>query len=389
MSPQKPVSLEATFAQLEKLARERELERNTERDHEDWSAQGATDFERLLNSSNLTGHPPANTQNSRDPFSATGSFAPSDADCVCNQHPLGLYLKSTGGQSSFAICPACDPQRRCEDCQGTGQLRRFNLLSLKDEIIPGACACRVGRKRAERLNQIQLPRRYLTATFENLVFSHLAQSQNLTQKLNNCREQVMQFCENALPFLKGQEHAPNKIFLTLLGPVGTGKTLLGSAALKYLVEETGCHARFVDFLYLLGQLRETYSQNSSEEKILKPLREADVLLIDELGKGRAEKAWQMEKLDDLLNSRYNEGRITILTTNYLPPEVAYDPVRAGFRSAPANESFWEQSLPERIGARMYDRIVESSVFVDFIGLPSFRRATAEGFLQRFRSEISG
>jgi DNA replication protein DnaC len=163
---------------------------------------------------------------------------------------------------------------------------------------------------------------------------------------------------------------------------------MGCAALKWFVEETGCTARFVDFLFLLSQLRESYTQNSSEEKILKPLREADVLLIDELGKGRAEKAWQMEKLDDLINSRYNSGRVTILTTNYLPPEATYDPVRAGFRSAPANESFWEQSLPERIGARMYDRIVESSVFVDFIGLPSFRRFNAEGFLQRHKSEAA-
>jgi DNA replication protein DnaC len=169
--------------------------------------------------------------------------------------------------------------------------------------------------------------------------------------------------------------------------VGTGKTHLASSALRWLVEETGCSARFVDFLFLLSQLRESYSQNSSEEKILKPLREADVLLIDELGKGRAEKAWQLEKLDDLLNSRYNEGRITLLTTNYLPPEFSYDPVRSGFRSAPANESFWEQSLPERIGARMYDRIVESSVFVDFIGLPSFRRALADTYLERYKAEM--
>jgi hypothetical protein len=70
----------------------------------------------------------------------------------------------------------------------------------------------------------------------------------------------------------------------------------------------------------------------------------------------------------------------------LPPEFSYDPARSGFRTAPSNESFWEQSLPERIGARMYDRIVESSVFVDFIGLPSYRRALADDFIERYKTE---
>ncbi|MEN9810022.1 MAG: hypothetical protein RLZZ488_1589 [Pseudomonadota bacterium] len=365
MTQTKSMSLEAAFAQLEKLARDRE---------QSGSGFSADDARRPLIRSGV------NSQN-LDP--ATGQVT-----CACGQHPLGLYLKPAGSRNEFAICPACDAQARCEECQGTGQLRRFNLLTLKDEIIPGACACRTGRKRADLLNRIQLPHRYQSASFDTLQQSHLGNNPTLIQKLNQCREQVIGFCESVTPYLNHQEPAPEKIFLTMLGPVGTGKTLMGSAALKWLVEETGCTARFIDFLFLLGQLRETYTQNSSEERILKPLREADVLLIDELGKGRAEKAWQMEKLDDLINSRYNEGRVTILTTNYLPPEAAYDPVRAGFRNAPANETFWEQSLPERIGARMYDRIVETSVFVDFIGLPSFRAAAAEGFLRRQRSENS-
>ena len=360
------LNLEAAFAQMEKLARNRE--QSSDRSSSGMSTQ-ASDVHRQF------------TNQSTSANEGVGQ-------CLCGQHHLGIYVKTMGNRSEYSICPVCNPQPRCEECQGTGQLRSFNLLTLRDEIIPGACACRTGRKRADLLNRSQLPRRYQAASFEKLRVEHLGQNHNLIAKLSDCRDRVMGFCESALPFLLSQEPAPDKIFLTLLGPVGTGKTLMGCAGLKWLVEETGCTARFVDFLFLLGQLRETYSQNSSEEKILKPLRDADVLLIDELGKGRAEKAWQMEKLDDLLNSRYNEGRITILTTNYLPPEASYDPVRAGFRNAPANESFWEQSLPERIGARMYDRIVESSVFVDFIGLPSFRRATAEAFLQRHKAETS-
>lgn len=361
MTQNKSPNLEAAFAQLEKLARDRDATNGN------------------LNAGVIRN--PGSLSNSSSANPSGGTFA-NTSSCVCGQHHFGIYLKAVGNRNEFSICPACDPQPRCEECSGTGQLRRFNLLTLRDEFIPGACNCRTGRRRAELLNQINLPHRYQGASFDNLRLDHLGKNQNLIQKLTHCREQVVNFCESVTPYLSQQAPAPEKIFLTLLGPVGTGKTLMGSAALKWLVEETGCTARFVEFLFLLSQLRETYTQNMSEERILKPLREADVLLIDELGKGRAEKAWQMEKLDDLINSRYNEGRVTILTTNHLPPGAAYDPVRAGFRTAPANESFWEQTLPERIGARMYDRIVESSVFVDFIGLPSFRTAGVEAFLQR-------
>lgn len=363
-NPQALQSLEDAFEQLERLARQRD-------------AAGQ------LNPTHTSARQVSLDQQGPSPeFTSDQSTEP----CVCGQSPLGIYVKNEGSSCEFAICPHCDPQPRCEECQGTGQLRRFNLMLLRDEVFPGACACRTGKRRAERLNQASLPKRYKTATFQSLTLDHLKQSEKSARKLNDCRERVSEFCEAAAPFLSKQSPAPSKIFLTFLGPVGTGKTHLATAALKWMVEETGCSARFVDFLYLLSQLRETYSQNMSEESILKPLREADVLLIDELGKGRAEKAWQLEKLDDLLNSRYNEGRITLLTTNYLPPEFSYDPARSGFRTAPSNESFWEQSLPERIGARMYDRIVESSVFVDFIGLPSFRRALADDFIERFKAE---
>lgn len=357
-------SLEAAFEQLEKLARSREAANHSE----------GSEF-------------PIRPNRGEESIQSAAKGSSSRNECLCGHHALGIYLRTDGSHHEFSICPACDPQARCEECFGTGQLRRFNLITLKDEVIPGACSCRTGRKRVDLLNHSGLPKRYRQTTFESLQSRHIGANGKLTHKLDDCRKRVSEFCESTLPFLSRQSQPPEKIFLTLLGPVGTGKTHLAAAALKFLIEETGCSGKFVDFLFLLGQLRETYSQNTSEEKILKPLRDADVLLIDELGKGRAEKAWQLEKLDDLLNSRYNDGKITILTTNYLPPEFSYDPVRSGFRSAPANESFWEQSLPERIGARMYDRIVEASVFVDFIGLPSYRRALADGYLERYRAEM--
>lgn len=261
--PDSNQSLEDAFEQLERLARQRE-------------ASGSP----------LSAHSPINmssaqrnalTQDEGDDFVGPDSAG---GACVCDGHPLGIYVKTSGSTSEFAVCPQCDPQPRCEECQGTGQLRRFNLLLLRDEVFPGACACRTGKRRAERLNQAGLPKRYKTSSFESLSFEHLSQTDKAARKLDDCRQRVIEFCESCVPFLNKKSQAPEKIFLTFLGPVGTGKTHLATAALKWMIEETGCSARFVDFLFLLSQLRETYSQNMSEESVLKPLREADVLLID-------------------------------------------------------------------------------------------------------------
>lgn len=100
-----------------------------------------------------------------------------------------------------------------------------------------------------------------------------------------------------------------KHFLVLFGPVGSGKTFLSIICLKIAIINYGISARFVDFQYLLSQLKYEYEQKRFGESILKELRNVDVLVIDELGKGRNENEWQLEKLDDLINYRYNAKKL--------------------------------------------------------------------------------
>lgn len=46
---------------------------------------------------------------------------------------------------------------------------------------------------------------------------------------------------------------------------------------------------------------------------------------------------------------------------------------------PVHESFWMQNLKERIGSRMYERLIEVSEFIDFTNLPSYRRVLGRDF----------
>lgn len=304
----------------------------------------------------------------------------SHAEVPCQCHGTGyLVLMSPRGRT-FAACPACTPP----------------------EVV-------------EHLNDANLPDKYKEANFSAANILHAAKhlGAEMAEKFLENEAAVMHFCDDAGNFLTRGASAGDRFFLCLMGPVGTGKTHLAVCALKQIMVNQSCRGRFVDFQALLHQIRDAYSRNDSEEDIMRPLRNVPILVIDEFGKGRAESEWEREKLDDIVNSRYNSGRITIITTNYLTPELLQGVVTESLQERsreqdklrsmlPQNlrfyldnteeqgkvnrtETFLTQSLRERIGVRMYDRLLEVARFIDFVGIPSFRRRSAEAFLSRLRN----
>lgn len=339
---------------------------------------------------------------------ANGIGETAAAECQC-EDGHALYFKWTPQGRKMAVCQHCHPRLNCKKCGGSGHLKTFNTQTLLDDIYPNACECMRIEKNVALFNETGMPDRYLDASFGHLKFPHMNAAQS--GKYMKAQEAVYNFCTSVRnAFEKHDPSQCDKVFLLLMGPVGTGKTHLACAGLKMLSLQFGISTKFIDFQAMLGKLREAYARKSSEEDILNPLRHADVLLIDEFGKGRTENEWQMEKLDDLVNSRYNARKITIATTNYLTPELMkdwhkslspddkktyltqYNPsnsqsfyVADNKPTSSASESFWTQSLPERIGARMYDRMMEEALVVDFIGLTSFRSQAAHDFLKSLNS----
>lgn len=325
--------------------------------------------------------------------------------CHCDGETF-VFIKQSPTGRVLAVCEACNPRVHCEKCLGTGHKRHFNLETLMDDLVPNGCECLQLEKRVEMFNRAHIPERYFFADLGKFDLAQL--NEKHVEKFLRNQEIVYNFCEHADRFIRDSAEAHEKHFLVLMGPVGTGKTYLAVAALRRLIMQYGISGKFVDFQFLLGQLRDAYSKRGSEEDILRPLRQADILVIDEFGKGRTENEWQLEKLDDIVNSRYNAGKVTIITTNYLTPEALKDwhkqmseedrklympgvnpallqnsnLMSNDVKQTPSNESFWTQTLPERIGGRMYDRIVENSIFVDFLGLPSLRKLAAQDFYRR-------
>jgi DNA replication protein DnaC len=165
--------------------------------------------------------------------------------------------------------------------------------------------------------------------------------------------------------------------LLIVGPCGAGKTHLAVSALRQIVLR-GHTGLFYDYRELLKEIQGSYNSESqtSELGVLEPVLTADVLLLDDLGATKP-SPWAMETIGHILNTRYNEKRVTLLTTNYLDT-AGSGPVpmpttrRAQLPSGQAVSAAREDSLTDRLGMRIRSRLYEMCRTVD-LQAPDYRQ----------------
>ena len=136
--------------------------------------------------------------------------------------------------------------------------------------------------------------------------------------------------------------------LLLEGQPGVGKTHLAVAVLKQVIQTTGARGLFYDTRDLLRVIRSTYDPaiRTTELEVLRPVMTADLLVLDDLGAEKTSE-WVEETMNLIVNTRYNERRVTIFTSNFqdIPDETE------------------PNSLLFRIGHRMRSRLHEMCEFV--------------------------
>jgi DNA replication protein DnaC len=167
--------------------------------------------------------------------------------------------------------------------------------------------------------------------------------------------------------------------LLLVGGIGTGKTHLAVGILKELIATRGCACLFCDYRELLKQIQNSYNDSvqATELEVLRPVFEAEVLALDELGAVKPSE-WVWDTVSLILNTRYNDNRTTIITTNF-PDE----PAAAALELSPRASAFAatrRETLGDRIGERMRSRLHEMCRIVKMDG-PDFR--------QKFKSASFG
>jgi DNA replication protein DnaC len=161
--------------------------------------------------------------------------------------------------------------------------------------------------------------------------------------------------------------------LLLIGKIGTGKTHLAVSIMKELISARGIGCLFTDYRELLKQIQNSYnaSVQTTELDVLRPVFETDVLILDELGAVKPSE-WVWDTVSLILNTRYNDNRTTIITTNFEDEPAASV---AGSLS-PARSAARPEALGDRIGERMRSRLHEMCRIIKLDG---------SDFRQKFRS----
>lgn len=256
------------------------------------------------------------------------------AGCLQTRRPVqssqGIAGDRLEHRLPIAHCPL--PIAMCERCDDTG----WKPLEQDGVRRVVRCDCWRERAAARALAESGIPTQYKRCDLDNF--------RDYNDTLVRAVARARAFAESFPVIDKG---------LMFLGPSGLGKTHLAVAILKRVAARCGARGLFRPMGTLLRQIRETYNPvvRSTERQVIQPVMEAELLVLDDLGRERPTD-WVEETLTLIIDTRYNERRPTIITSNYALTDDSSDP----------------NALISRIGFRTLSRLHEMCEFVHLAGV---------------------
>jgi DNA replication protein DnaC len=233
----------------------------------------------------------------------------------------------------------------CNICQGSGW-KSVNGGAAKSVT---RCDCTIQSRSGRLLKQARIPARFAHCDFDNY-------HPELGGQGRETRERALAIAKSFV-----QKYPVENTGLIFLGSIGVGKTHLATATIRHLILEKGFYCVFYDYRELLKDLQTSYNPDVSitEIQILKPVLECQVLVLDELGAIKA-SSWAFDIINYIINSRYNEKRTTIFTTNFMDAPEGPAPSKSLLSTdrEAAERAARKETLGDRIGDRMRSRLHE-------------------------------
>jgi len=189
----------------------------------------------------------------------------------------------------------------CPHCEGTG----WKPIEVDGVRRVVRCDCRAAEQATQLIELARIPRRYEHCAFENFDLRKDPKTGEVNPSLRAARFNAERFVEEY----------PTDFGLLFGGPTGVGKTHLAVAVLRELMLQKGVECLFYDFRDLLKEIQDSYNpvSQTSELRVLQPVLDVEVLLLDELAASNPSD-WVRETLAYIINSRYNQKKVTLITT---------------------------------------------------------------------------
>jgi DNA replication protein DnaC len=244
-----------------------------------------------------------------------------------------------GKPCRFFLFPNADPSLVNPECPKCAGEREAKETAEKAE-----------RKKAwelDRLKAMNIGRRYWDTGFEHFSAS--------TDELKRHLKAAENFAANP----DGK--------MVMLGEHGTGKTHLAVSILK----KTG---GIIYTAYEIGvRLRRSYGGDSKEWDVLKELCDAEMLVIDEIGRTKGE-AWELNWMSHIINKRHENMRPLVLISN-----------RHSRKDCPHGKAGCEKCLEKFFDNDVISRIVEDGIVLRFTGV-DYRQNNGEEYRNQKRAE---
>lgn len=170
------------------------------------------------------------------------------------------------------------------------------------------CACRPQRLARRKAAAVagRIPKRFREVSFDR---------QPIVSMPRDVVRAVRAYCERM------DERIADGRGMYFRGDVGTGKTTLAMLIAKTAMTH-GHTVAIYSLPRLLGLLRDTYDDSSqySLNELLERLCAVDLLQIDDVGAEQT-SAWVLEQLYTIVNTRYEDKRAIVFTTNLEDEEL--------------------------------------------------------------------